>query len=428
MLRGEREDGTESPTSEASSLIVRADAPVYGGYVMAREGKIIFVRGAIPGELVHISVEERKKHYSIASVKGIVEESPDRRQARCRFFGVCGGCQLQFIEYRRQVSMKEEILLDAMKRIGDVTVALMPSITGEEFGYRQRGQFKVSREGKIGFYREGTREVVPVDECPVMAREINDTLQKLGSMNLRGVKEVHIISGDTVALLIKGNLDDAAAQELIDMGVSGIAFENGESIGKDYITMDLDGLRYSVTPWSFFQSHWSLNRAVVEAVKEGLSPLNDRRILDLYAGAGNFSLPLALLAREVVGVEENPHAVEDGRRNLMLNGIRNCTFLHQPVERSLEGKKVPKLFCGPHYDIIVLDPPRAGLTTGSVQKIMEMESERIAYVSCNPATLARDIKKMRERYEIESVRMVDFFPNTYHIEALAFLRLKGSGA
>jgi 23S rRNA (uracil1939-C5)-methyltransferase len=331
------------------------------------------------------------------------------------------------MEYEKQVSVKEEILRDAMKRIGDLDMTLMPSLIGEEFGYRHRGQFKVSQDGGIGFYREGTREVVPVERCPVMVGEIHEVVQRLRDIDLKGVKELHIVSGDTTALLVKGSLSDEAAQAFFDSGVSGIAFENGDSMGKDYITLDLNGLKYSVTPWSFFQSHWSLNRTVVDAVREGLSPLEDRRILDLYAGAGNFSLPLALLAKEVVAVEENLYAVEDCRRNVMLNGIKNCNVVHLSLEKSLEAKKkqqVAKLFGEAHYDVVILDPPRAGLSSECLRKVMETGGERIVYVSCNPATLARDIKKMREKYEVESMRMVDFFPNTYHIEALAFLKRK----
>jgi 23S rRNA (uracil1939-C5)-methyltransferase len=419
----------EHPGSEAASLILKAETPVYGGFVLGRDGRVIFIRGAIPGELVDVFVEERKRDYSVASVRNVVEPSPSRREPPCRIFGICGGCQLQFMEYEKQVSMKEEILLDAMRRIGDVEVTLTPSLAAQEFGYRHRGQFKVSAEGAVGFYREGTREVIPVEYCPVMAPEINGMLRKLAGVDLRGVKEISVVSGDTLAILVKGTMADEAAQSLLDSGLSGIAFENGDSLGKDYITLDLNGLKYSVTPWSFFQSHWSLNCIVVETIVRELSPLENKRILDLYAGAGNFSLPLSLQALEVTAVEESSSAVEDGRRNVTLNGVRKCTFVNLSVEKILGNRKkqqVEKLFGETHYDIIILDPPRAGLTPECLRKVVEAGSERIVYISCNPATLARDVKKMREKYDVESVRMVDFFPNTYHIEALVFLHRKGT--
>jgi len=424
-----RKTDRESHGSDVPSLILKAETPVYGGYVLGRDGRVIFIRGAIPGELVDVSVEERKRDYSVASVRTVIEPSPSRRDPPCRIFGTCGGCQLQFMEYDRQVSVKEEIIVDAMKRIGDVEVTLMPSLAAQEFGYRHRGQFKVSAEGAVGFYREGTREVIPLEHCPVMVPEINGMLRKLAGADLRGVKELSMVSGDTLAILVKGAMSEGAVQSLLEGGLSGIAFEDGDSLGKDYITLDLNGLKYSVTPWSFFQSHWSLNRIVVETVVRELSPLENMRILDLYAGAGNFSLPLSSRALEIVAVEENSAAVEDGRRNVMLNGIRNCTFVNVSVEKILGSRKkqqVEKLFGEVHYDIIVLDPPRTGLTAECLRKVVEADSERIVYISCNPATLARDVKKMREKYEVESIRMVDFFPNTYHIEALVFLRRKGT--
>jgi 23S rRNA (uracil1939-C5)-methyltransferase len=427
MTQGKRTE-REDPGSEASSLILKAETPVYGGYVLGREGRVIFIRGAIPGELVDVSVEERKRDYSVSSVKNVIEPSASRREPPCRVFGICGGCQLQFMEYEKQVSVKEEILRDAMKRIGGMEVALEASLTAQEFGYRHRGQFKVSAQG-IGFYREGTREVIPVDHCPVMEPAINGMLRKLAGIDLSGVKEISVVSGDTLAVLVRGAMKDAAAQSLLESGLSGVAFENGDSLGKDYITLDLNGLKYSVTPWSFFQSHWDLNRIVVDTVVRELSPLEDKRILDLYAGAGNFSLPLAIGAREVVAVEENSAAVEDGRRNAALNGIRNCTFVNLSVEKILASRKqqqLEKLFGETRYDCIVLDPPRAGLTSECLRKVVEAGAERIVYISCNPATLARDLKKMMEQYDVESIRMVDFFPNTYHIEALVFLRRKPS--
>lgn len=406
---------------------IRAETAVYGGYVVGRDGKIVFIKGALPGELVEVSLEERRKDYLMASVKNILEPSPLRRKPPCVLFEICGGCQLQFAAYESQVSMKEEIIVDSMRRIGGIEVELAPSLTDAEFHYRHRSRFQVSSKGEIGFYREGTREVIAVEHCPVMVDEINGVLQKLRALDLKGIKEVHVISGDTPVVLVRGNTGEDTVQRMLDSGVSGVAFEKGDSFGKDYITLDLNGLKYTVTPWSFFQSHWSLNRKVIETVTSRLAPLEDKRILDLYAGAGNFSLPLALGAKEVVAVEENGYAVEDGRRNAMLNGIRNCAFIEASVEEGLRGKggqKVSKLFREAAYDIVVADPPRPGMTDEGLKKIMEMKSGKFLYLSCNPATLARDIRKMKEVYELESLSLIDFFPNTYHVEALAFLTLK----
>lgn len=406
------------------SLVIKAQSPVYGGYVIAREDGIIFIKGAIPGEVVEVSIKEKKRDYSVGTVANVLEPSPYRVEPPCPLFGICGGCHLQFISYEKQVSMKEEILLDSLQRIGDIDISLSPALTERDFHYRHRGQFKVSPEGGIGFYREGTRDIVAIEECPLMIKEINLLLNKLkdpfiSPLGKGGIKrgwEIHISYGDTAVALIKAkSLTEDIENLLMSRGFSGIALENGESIGKDYIRLDLNGLQYTITPWSFFQAHWELNKKVVELVVNELQPLEGMRILDLYAGAGNFSLPVARHASQVVAVEENPYAIEDGQRNAKINGIENCRFIKTSAEKY-------RIYEG--FDIFILDPPRTGLTSEVAKKIIDSSPGRIVYVSCNPATLARDLKRLKEKYNIDSMRMIDFFPNTYHVEALAVLRLR----
>ncbi|MFN3479092.1 MAG: class I SAM-dependent RNA methyltransferase [Thermodesulfovibrionales bacterium] len=411
-------------TEVESPLSLRVETPVYGGYTIGRDGKVIFIKGAIPGEYVEITIKETRKDYSIGEVTRVLEPSEFRRIPPCPYFGLCGGCQLQYIQYERQVTIKEEILKDSLQRIGKIQIENLTSITGNEFSYRHRVQFKVSHDGKLGFFKEGTREVVPIDRCLIVIEPINELLLKLKEIDLRGAKELHVISGDTLSILIKGSITDDIVQAIAESGVSGIAFDNGDSVGKDYITLDLEGLKYTVTPWGFFQGHWSLNKRVVSLILERLSPIENKRVLDLYSGAGNFSLPLSKQASEVVAIEENPYAIEDGRRNIIINGIKNCLFIQSPVDDIFKDRKKARLFEGRRYDITILDPPRPGLSTEFCKGLMDLGSERIVYVSCNPSTLARDIKKMKDKYDIESVYMIDFFPNTYHIEAVAFLRLR----
>ena len=209
---------------------------------------------------------------------------------------------------------------------------------------------------------------------------------------------------------------DALARTFLDGGFACVAVENGYkkvvNYGKKYINFGLSGLKYTVSPRSFFQSNWSLNQEVVRLAIEGLQPLEGRRVLDLYSGAGNFSLPIAGHALEVVAVEENPDAVEDGERNLRLNGVQNMRLVRSRADS-------PDLEF--HADVVVADPPRTGLGPGVAERLLDLSPEKVLYVSCDPATLARDLKKLSAGYELESVRMVDFFPQTYHIESLTFL-------
>ncbi|MEW6600988.1 MAG: methyltransferase domain-containing protein, partial [Nitrospirota bacterium] len=208
------------------------------------------------------------------------------------------------------------------------------------------------------------------------------------------------------------------ASRLMNAGLSGLMAMIGDNppllFGKTYMTAGLLDYKYTLSPPSFIQANWGLNQSIVKIVRDTLLPFKGMKVLDLYAGAGNFCIPLAGDA-EVTAVEGNPYAIEDGRRNLEINNITNCTFIRSTAERFQPGD---------HYDIVLLDPPRPGLSHKVMIKVLEMLPQRIVYLSCNPATFSRDLRKLSANYDIESVRMIDFFPQTFHIETLAFLNLK----
>jgi 23S rRNA (uracil1939-C5)-methyltransferase len=397
--------------------ILKSLMPAYGGFSLARDDKVIFIRGAVPGEVVEVRIEEKKKDYSIASVVSVVEPSEHRVEPQCRVFGICGGCQLQFVSHEKQLDMKNEILIDSLVRIGGIEAVPETALSAAQWNYRHRAQFKVSRSYDIGFFKESSREVVTFDSCPLMKGRINELLQKMKEEDLaHNLTDIHVALGDTPVVLLKGrDYDTAAFEKFIDIGISGIAYNDAVSYGGAYTGFDLNGVRYTVSPSTFFQSHWDLNRKVVDAVVDRLAPLEGKRVLDLYAGAGNFSIPLAAHAAEVVAVEENRQAADDGMRNLELNSIKHCRVVRSSAEKYKIHKK---------FDVIVLDPPRLGLTSEVVRKILENPASEIVYISCNPSTLARDLKKLREKYELLSVAQIDFFPQTYHIESVSFLRIR----
>lgn len=395
------------------SMVLKAGDAVYGGYVLSREDGVIFIRGAIPGEVVEADIREKKRDYSVASVTGVIEQSSFRVEPPCPYFGECGGCQLQYSAYEKQVSMKNRVLADCLKRIGGIEPEPAPPLLGGEFAYRHRAQFKVSREGQAGFYREGTRKVVPISRCLLMADEINDVLRRFTEVDLGGIREIHVTSGDSLVALVRGRgFDEVLAERFVGLGFSCVAFEDGNYRGQGYAGFDLNGLVYTVSPWSFFQSNWKLNAGVARLITGQLDSLEGKRVLDLYAGGGNFSLPLASAGAETVAVEENAHSIKDGERNMSLNNIKNFRFVRGQAETA----KLKE-----NFDIVLLDPPRPGLTRAAMDRVLGLEPGRIVYVSCNPSTFARDLKKLLEKYELDSVRMIDFFPNTYHVESLAFL-------
>ncbi|MHB8174881.1 MAG: class I SAM-dependent RNA methyltransferase [Nitrospirota bacterium] len=404
-------------------IILTAGPPAYGGYTVARQGgKVVMLRGAIPGEVVEAEVLQEKKDYSLAAAVNILEPSPERVEPPCRYFGVCGGCQIQYASYPMQVRMKEDVLASTLKRIGKMEIPLSEPLTGQPWNYRHRGQFKIVG-GRMGYFRERSKDLVDINRCPLMTEEINEAfINAKRVLKNTNARELHILRGDRTLALIRGR-STGIGQDLehisgllVGQGFAGVRVEaeGGKPliIGAERLNLELDGLSYSVSAGSFFQANWNLNRALVGLVLEGLAPIEGKTVLDLYSGAGNFALPVSRLARMVVAVEEGRSAVRDGKENAIRNGIKNCEFAGLGVD----GFKIRDRF-----DAVIADPPRAGMSEEGIEKILSMSSEKVAYVSCNPATLARDLSRLKEDYAVESVRLIDFFPQTYHIEALALL-------
>lgn len=411
-----------------TNLSIRIERPAFGGVFIGRhEGKVVLVRGPVlPGELVEVAVEEDKSDYFTASAVRILEPSPERAEPPCEYYGVCGGCGLQHAPYHLQVRIKEEILGDSLKRVAKIDMEHAPGIINEDpWNYRLRAQYKVSAEG-LGLHKKGTREVVKIDRCLLMNHKINDYVKGAHSI-LKGVnvREFHVTGSEQLAgrlitrrsaLSIKGA--EKLGAELLGAGLSGLVILRGrerpDSYGDRFISLNLSGYEYTVSPMSFVQANWRLNREVVNKIKELLGPLKGKRVLDLYSGAGNFSLKLAPEA-EVTAVEGNRYAIDDGERNLEINGIDNYRFVCSSAERFRLKEK---------YDIVILDPPRPGVRYRLIKRILDHSPEAILYISCNPSTFARDLKRLSVKYEVESIRMIDFFPQTYHIEAMAILCLR----
>ena len=286
-------------------------------------------------------------------------------------------------------------------------------------------QFKVSPEG-IGQHKKGTNEIINIDRCLIMHEDINEFIGKSRDI-LKGtrLKELHLTAGDRLTALVITRQkalpppqNNTFASALIERGISGVVIRRGEltpdKYGTPYVILDLLGLQYTVSPPSFLQVNWKLNQKVAALIKDHLQPLKGQKILDLFAGAGNFSLPLADSA-DVTAVEGSGYAAEDGLRNVELNGMNNVTFIRSSAEKFTSDE---------HFNVVILDPPRPGLSRKAMKNLLRIHPERIVYVSCNPATLARDLRNLSEWYRLDSIRMIDFFPQTFHIESLAYLSLK----
>ena len=406
-------------------MTVTTGSPVHGGYALARpEGMgVLFVRWALPGEIVSVRLVERKREYAFAEAVEILSPSPRRVVPPCEVFGECGGCQLQHADYPYQLEMKREILREAFRRIGKTDVAPEIAPPFEPFGYRYRGRFRVNGE-QVGFHAERSHRLVPISRCPLMIDAINAVLPGLrGLGRFAKVSEVQVASdGVRVSASFpgvpfgKGMVEHLAGRT---GGVlSGARFED-RSWGEERIPLPLDGISYYVSPGGFFQANWRMNQAMVRRIGAILGELGvseGARLLDLYAGAGNFALPLAAKVREVVAVEGEARSFRELRGNIRENALGNIRIVRSSVEAFRpEGG----------FDALVLDPPRSGLSERSLSRVREIAAGNVFYVSCNPSTLARDVRSLSDRYNLASLEMHDFFPNTHHVEALAVLTFGG---
>jgi len=411
-----------------TNLTIKVERAAHRGLFIGRhEGKVVMISGpTMPGETVEVAVANEKPDYISASVEKIIDPSPERVEPPCKYVGICGGCRYQHIPYALQVKMKEEILKDSLRRLAGIETELEEPIMRDiPWHYRLRAQFSVS-EGGVGFHKRGTNEVINVDKCLIMNREINEVIPKINAVIKQyKIKELHITGSESLIAKVVTrkkalSRSDAGqlASSLLDCGISGLHIFVGEneplSFGDPFLTLDLLDLKYTILPPSFVQCNWIVNTDVASFLTSHLQPLQGKKILDLFAGAGNFSLPLAGAA-EVTAVEGNANAIESGKRNVEVNNIENYKVVKSPAEKFTSEER---------FDIVILDPPRPGLHKRLTKNVLNMMPERIVYISCNPATFARDLKKLSEKYELESVRMIDFFPQTFHIESLAFLKLK----
>jgi 23S rRNA (uracil1939-C5)-methyltransferase len=406
---------------------------VAGGDGLARVGgQAVFVPGAAPGDRVEVEVVERHKTYARARIVDLVAAGPERQDPPCPLFGRCGGCQWQHLKYEAQLRWKREIVQDAFRRIArmDVHVArVVPSPS--PWRYRHKTAVPLG----IGFYAHGSHEVVPFDECLVQHPLLDRIVRAVRGLGLppyderthRGLLR-HVVArcnlrGDqaVVALVVTDPRVEAGSLMAqipeIRGVVANINTQPGNVIlgarsvvlaGDDAITEEVDGLKFRISAESFFQVNpaaaAALHRMAAEAAGGG------ETALDLYAGVGSIALRLARAFERVVAVELSGAAAADARRNAQLNGIANAEFVRARVED----------VAVPRAEAVVLDPPRKGAGAEVIAAVARTRPERIVYVSCDPATLARDARMLADAgWAPRSVVPLDMFPQTAHVECVA---------
>jgi len=404
------------------TLSVELTTMAHGGDALGRhEGKVIFVPYAIPGETVRAEITDDRGHYAFARLVEVLEPSPERTDPPCPYFGdgKCGGCQWQHITYEAQLRLKREILVDQLERIGEMEdpVVLPPVADEEGWAYRNHAQFHPAAEGGLGFTRAGdVGGIVPVNFCLILHPELSD-LYDLIDLDAAGLKRLVLRVGTATGDRLVGfemEEDKPPAVEVDETVSCVLLLEEGgyaNLIGDNFLTENAAGHTYRISASSFFQVNTAQAETLVELALDYLDVGVEETVLDAYCGVGLFTVPLTERAELVVGVESSPSAVDD----LLVNteGVENVEIIEGPVEEVL-----PEIRVG--VDAVLLDPPRGGVDRHAIDALCEMEPGRIVYVSCDPATLARDAKRLgKQGYRLAEVQPVDLFPQTYHVESVS---------
>ena len=448
------------------------DIGVNGEGIGKVDGYTLFVKDAVIGDLVEAKLMKAKKNYGYARLMKIIEPSACRVEPRCAVARQCGGCQIQAMSYEKQLEFKNQKVKNNLIRIGDVPEellnAVMEPVCGmeEPFRYRNKAQFPIGRDktGRLiaGFYAGRTHQIIPCSDC-VLGVEVN---QKILDIILGYMEQYHIEPYDEerhaglvrhvlirygfttdeimVCLVVNGRklpYAERLTEELAKLpGMTSITMSinrektnviMGKEIitlwGQGYITDYIGDVKYQISPLSFYQVNPVQTEKLYGTALE-YAGLNEgaETVWDVYCGIGTISLFLARKAEKVYGVEIVPQAIEDARRNAKINGIENAEFFVGKAEEVLPeyyaeyARKHPGQQA--HADVIVVDPPRKGCEESVLNTMVDMAPERIVYVSCDSATLARDVKYLRGNgYEVEKVKAVDMFPHTGHVETVCLL-------
>lgn len=434
----------------------------FGGQGLAHlDNLVVFIKQALPQDRARVKLTKFSANFAEAELVEIIKPSPWRISPRCSHFGVCGGCKWQNLDYAKQVECKTNQVREALQHLGGFAEpAVLSALSAQDiYFYRNKMEFSfatdVNGQVTVGLHRAGKYdEVFDLQTCYLQSETSNrivswiktfcrekkltvyDLRQHSGFLRFLVIKEaknsgevmVNFVThqGDSsdLLLLAKELTDSFSALKSVVRNINTqkaqIAVGEKEELlaGRNYILEKIGPFQFQISANSFFQSNSQQAGKLYQVATEFAHPETDQTTLDLYSGTGTISFFLAQRAKEVIGVESNPHSVENANKNAALNSITNCRFICSEAKDYLALASLRR----EKFASVIVDPPRSGLHPKAVENLIKLSPPKIVYVSCNPATLARDLKLLCEReYRLEVVQPVDMFPHTYHIESVCKL-------
>jgi 23S rRNA (uracil1939-C5)-methyltransferase len=419
-------------------VMLEIAALCHGPYGVGRhDGKVVLVPAAVPGDHVTVRLQESKKNYAGAELVSINEPSAHRREPPCPYVRACGGCPWQQVDYQAQLAAKKHNVEDALRRIGNIgDCEILPIIPApQEFHYRRRIRLRCNRDRQLGFFRSRSHQLVEIDHCEIAAPRVNTAVGRVRRWleTSNGVfSALEIVAGDgeheIVLIATAGGSprprNSAQLAELLNgsgslSGVILVIGEHRQIWGNPSISINTEGdLRLVVEADVFTQVNPDGNRAILQQLLRAGEFTRPDRVLELYSGAGNFTLSIARRAGEVLAMEGHALAVQSGKLNAQRYGIENIHWRAEAVPAGLAKLAHHR----ERFNKIVLDPPRSG-AKGLGASLARLQGETIFYISCDPATLARDLGDLTKHgYRVATVQPIDLFPQTFHVEALAVVK------
>ncbi|KYG91285.1 23S rRNA (uracil-5-)-methyltransferase RumA [[Bacillus] sp. KCTC 13219] len=449
-----------APVKKNDRLTVTIEDLTHDGNGVAKVGGFpLFIAGALPEELVQVHVLKVLKNYGFAKVLDILEPSTERVAAPCDYFAQCGGCQLQHLSYEGQLKWKQRMVENVMKRLGKIDAPVLP-VKGmdEPWHYRNKSQIPFAQGETMpiaGFYKTKSHMIVDMDRCLIQTAEADiimtdfkDALIALGISpyneekhkgmlrhvvirKARATNEVMVVLVTMARKFPQAEAAVAKIRELLPNVTSIVQNINPNKTnvifgdvtttlwGKDVIEDTIGDVRFEISARSFYQVNPIQTEVLYKQALDYAQLTGNERVIDAYCGIGTISLFLAKQAKQVMGVEIVPQAIEDAKRNAELNGFTNTYFEAGPAEEI-----IPRWYKeGKEADVLVVDPPRKGCDEALLNTIIEQKPKRVVYVSCNPATLARDLRILEDGgYKTQEVQPVDMFPHSTHVECVALLQ------
>ncbi|SHG61224.1 23S rRNA (uracil1939-C5)-methyltransferase [Thermosyntropha lipolytica DSM 11003] len=407
----------------------RIDGITHKGEGVARiNGKAVFIPFALPGEEVELDITEEKKNYAYGRLEKIIHPSPARTTPLCSHYYTCGGCSFQHVDYEEELQLKKRIVTDAVTRIGKIEARINEvERSSKPYRYRNKVTWHVAK-GRLGYYRAESRELVPIDDCLLIKEDMAKISRKIGfilkEIAHEGQGEIIVrqssYNGKIMLICDLPSLEPEKILSRLKEDVDGIYIKQKNRLihfyGDLYLEEKIGANIFRLSPGSFFQVNQEQNEKIISFIQSYLNLTGKETLLDAYCGVGSIGISLAGRAAKVLGIENNREAVKNAEYNAHYNRLNNCRFLAGDCEKIL-----PVL--NEKFDMVIVDPPRSGLKKEVIASLIKAAPQKIAYVSCNPATLARDLNLIQASgYIIEEIKPFDMFSKTYHVECVAGIR------